>query len=138
MMPEEGEPQSEETAEPLADEPSDSESAEPGDGTSRSRLGRLARRLLEPRELGEDARDLVGTFIETSDRAKSEVVRIAAREVRNYLSELRLKEDLLDLVTSHSLEVRLSVNLKPLEDALRATDEADESAEPEEPVEDEA
>ena len=35
-----------------------------------------------------------------------------AREVRGYLKELKLKETLVDLATSHSLEV--SIKLKPL------------------------
>ena len=134
-MPEEAELQDEESADTAPEPRPDVDST---DSTSRSRLGRLARRLLEPRELGEDARDLVGAFIETSDRAKTEVVRLAAREVRAYLSELRLKEDLLDLVTSHSLEVRLSVNLKPLADAVASETVPDEApipeAEPDEPV----
>ncbi len=76
-----------------------------------SRLYRLGRKLLDR---GDDVRDLASTVIETSDRAKSEMVRMVAREVRNYLDELKLKEDLMDLARSHSLEIGLSLRLKPL------------------------
>lgn len=80
-----------------------------------SRLGRLGRRLLVR---GEDVKELASTLLETSDRAKSEMVRMVAREVRNYLDELKLKEDVLELVRSHSLEINMSIHLKPLADAI--------------------
>jgi len=87
-----------------------------------SRLYRLGRRLLDR---GDDVREIASTVIETSDRAKSEMVRMVAREVRNYLDELRLKEDLMDLARSHSLEIKLSLQLKPL------TPEPEKKTEPE-------
>ena len=80
------------------------------------RFSRLARRLLDRKELAEDTREIVSAVLSTSDRAKTEAVRMVAREVRTYLEELRLKEDLRDLLTSHSLEI--SVHLKPLAAAL--------------------
>lgn len=86
----------------------------PGDTEGRGRLSRFARRLME-RDLSEDARDLVGAVLETSNQAKSELVRMTAREIRGYLEELKLKEDLMSLVSSHSLEIHLSLSLKPLE-----------------------
>ena len=64
---------------------------------------------------GEDVRELAGAFLETSDRAKTEMVKMVAREVRTYLDELHLKEGLLDLARSNSLEVKLSLHLKPLD-----------------------
>jgi len=76
---------------------------------------------MNTQELGEDARELLGAALETSDRAKSEVVRMVAREVRTYLEALRLKEDVMELVRSHSLELHVSMNLKPLEEALART-----------------
>jgi hypothetical protein len=97
-------------------------SAKPGEAASdpeasaRGRLSRLARRLMD-RDLSEDARDLVGAVLETSNQAKSELVRMTAREIRGYLEELKLKEDLMSLVSSHSLEIHLSFSLKPLEGA---------------------
>lgn len=77
----------------------------------RSRLRSLGRRLMNS---GEDVRELAGAFIETSDRAKTEMVKMVAREVRTYLDELRLKEEIIELARSHSLEVKLSLHLKPL------------------------
>ncbi|MEN0061561.1 MAG: hypothetical protein AAGA48_05385 [Myxococcota bacterium] len=78
------------------------------------RLMRFARRLLDRRELAEDTKELITAVLTTSDKAKTEAVRMVAREVRNYLSELRLKDDLMELVRSHSLEISLSMHLKPL------------------------
>lgn len=91
----------------------------------RTLLGRLTRRLRNPGEIGEDAMELLGAVVESSDRAKTEMVRMVAREVRNYLEELRLKDDLRELVTGHSLEVHLSLSLKP----LGGDDDEDESPE---------
>jgi len=96
-------------------------------GGRRSRVLRLARRLMDTREITTDTKEILGTVIGASDRAKTEAVRMAAREVRNYLDELKLKEDVLNLMTSYSLEI--SISLKPLADAI-----ADESKD-EDPVE---
>lgn len=122
-MPEKSDPVEEEVA--SAEEP------------RRSRIGRLARRLMDARELSGDAKELVGAMLETSDRAKTEIVRMTAREVRNYLQELRLKDDLLDLVTSHSLELHVSMSLKPLAKALGGAESepAASSPSPEPPLE---
>lgn len=103
------EPSPEASPEPLFDEPHPhGESAE---GTS-ARVRRFARRLMDRRELAEDTRVLLTAVVNSSDKAKTEAVRMVAREVRTYLSELRLKEDLLELARSHSLEI--SISLKPL------------------------
>ncbi len=107
------------------------ESTEEAEGRS-NRVMRFARRLMDRKELAEDTKDLLWTVMATSDKAKNEAVRIAAKEVRNYLSELKLKEDLLDLATSHSLEI--SISLKPLAHAVERqaarTDEAPDPAPP--------
>lgn len=108
------------------DAPPHTDEVEGRDEPKRSRLGRLARRLMNTQELGEDAREVLGAMLETSDRAKSEVVKMAAREVRTYLEALKLKEDLLELVRSHSLELHVSMNLKPLEAALTSEEEQSE------------
>jgi hypothetical protein len=92
-----------------------------------SRLSRLTRRLLQG---GEDAKELASAVLETSDRAKTEMVRMVAREVRNYLDELKLKEEVLDLVQSHSLELKLSVHLAP----LKKDKAEDEKPEPQVPA----
>lgn len=75
------------------------------------RLYRFGRRLLDR---GDDVRELASAVIESSDRAKTEMVKMVAREVRTYLDELKLKEDVRDLMTKHSLEMHVSFSLKPL------------------------
>ena len=98
-----------EIEEPEFDEGDDDE------GSARPRLlSRLARRLRNPGEIGEDALEMLGAVVESSDRAKTEMVRMVAREVRTYLEELKLKDDVRELITGHSLEMHLSLSLKPL------------------------
>jgi hypothetical protein len=82
---------------------------------------------MDRRDLAEDTKDLLYTVLSTSDKAKTEAVRLTAREVRNYLRELRLKEDLLELMTSHSLEI--SISLKPLAERIREREAAKADAE---------
>jgi hypothetical protein len=101
-----------EAAEPPEDESDSTEDVPP------SRLYRFARKLMDRRELAEDTRELMVAFLSTSDRAKTEMVKMAAREVRTYLEELKLKDDMLNLVRNHSLEVKASFSLKPIEAAL--------------------
>ena len=104
--------------EELADEAgTDSETT---DEVPPSRLYRFARKLMDRRELAEDTRELMVAFLSTSDRAKTEMVKMAAREVRTYLEELKLKDDVLSLVRNHSLEVNASFSLKPIEAALKS------------------
>lgn len=105
----------------MAEDRSDDPGAPPPGEGERVRTGfrRRLGRLLNQRELAEDTREVFSGVLEMSDRAKTEAVRLVAREARNYLDELKIKEDLLDLITSHSLEVQLSVHLKPLADAVR-------------------
>ncbi|MFK7931127.1 MAG: hypothetical protein AB8H79_23280 [Myxococcota bacterium] len=101
---------------------------EPGEDEAEDRprvgLRRRLQRLMDRRDLAEDTREMLGGMLEMSDRAKNEAVRLVAREARNYLEELRVKEEILDLVTSHSLELKMSVHLKPLADAMRDSDSA--------------
>lgn len=83
------------------------------------RFRRLGRRILGDLEEGGsqvrfDAREAVQAFLEGSDKAKTELVRIVAREVRTYLEELGLKDDIHRLLTNYSLEVHASVNLRRL------------------------
>ncbi len=77
----------------------------------------VTKRLQDPRKLSGDAMDVVSAVLETSDRAKSEAVKLVAREVRSYLEALKLKEDVQWLLTNHSLEMHVSMSLKPLADA---------------------
>lgn len=102
------------------DEPSEGASGpDSADEPVRTGFRRRLHRLLDRRDLAEDTREVLGGMLEMSDRAKTEAVRLIAREARNYLEELKIKEDLLDLATSHSLEVNLSLHLKPIADRAR-------------------
>ena len=96
------------------------------------RLRDLARRILTERERPprdaeepgdqeregyvphEAAKDALGAILETGDRAKTEMVRMVAREVRTYLSELKLGEELNHMLRNYKLEVNASFALKPL------------------------
>lgn len=91
---------------PSADDGSEERPKEPG------RLARLGRKLLDK---GDDVKELASAVLESSDRAKTEMVRMVAREVRTYLDELKLKDDIRSLLTKNSLEIRMSFHLKPLE-----------------------
>lgn len=71
-----------------------------------------------------DAREMLGAFLETGDKAKTEVVRLIAREFRSYLDALELGDDIHDLLTNYSLEVHANLHLRPLRDDERAADEA--------------
>ena len=126
---EEGEPQVE-TALPKeepelvldAEDSEDTEAEDEEDEGERGRFARFTRRLLDR----DDGKKVLSAMWETSDRAKTEAVRMMAREVRSYLDALEIKEDLLHLVRSHSLEVTASLRLKPLPPEPKGADD-DES-----------
>lgn len=83
----------------------------------KGRFRRFARRILDENEEGRlriDAREVLHSVLEGGDKAKTEVVRAVAREVRHYLEELGLKDDVHNLLTNYSVEVRASVNLRRL------------------------
>ena len=91
-------------------------------GGARARIRGVAKRLLEDPVGLDDAKELLGTVLDGSDRARTEIVRLVGREVRNYLDGLGLQEDLKHLMENYSLEVSASFHLKPLQ-------QDDESAE---------
>lgn len=91
---------------------------DPVDGTdsgqaenAASRFRKLGRRLMGEERVS--AREVMGAVLEGGDKAKTEVIRVMAREVRSYLEELGLRE----VLTDYSLEVRASFNLRKLTDA---------------------
>lgn len=91
--------------------------------TDKGRFRRLGRRILgdeEGRSLRVDAREILGALAEGGGHAKTEIVRAIAREVRVYLEELGLKEDLHRLATNYSFEVRASVHLRRLDEEEKA------------------
>lgn len=92
-----------------------------GDAEERAEARAEARAEGRPeRTILGDAREVFGAVLEGSDKAKSEVVRAVAREVRNYLDELGLKDDVHNLLTNYSFEIHASVNLRRLADHEKA------------------
>jgi hypothetical protein len=89
------------------------------DDTSRNREPRLrdfARRILsDDGDKGISPREILGAVIDGGDKAKSEVVRLVAKEARVYLEGLGLHEDLHNLMTNYSLDVSASFRLRPVE-----------------------
>ena len=110
-----------EAEEPLPEEDVQDGNTTPEAAGTVGRLKRLGRRLMSKEDLADDTREILGAMLETSDKAKTEVVKLVAREVRTYLEELKVMDDLKDLMTSHSLELKVSMNLKPL---VEASDDA--------------
>ncbi len=86
------------------------------EGPKEPRLRDLAKRLLsdDDQRIGVSPREVIGAVIDGGDKAKSEVVRMVAREVRTYLEGLGLHEDVRHLMTNYSLDVHASFSLKPL------------------------
>ncbi len=83
----------------------------------RPSLRGFARRILREGEDDErriDPRELVGAVLDTGDKAKTEIVRLLAREVRGYLEALELHKDLRHILTNYSLDVHTSLSLRPL------------------------
>lgn len=92
------------------------------DDTKRGREPRLrdfARRLLaDDEDGGISPREVLGAVIDGGDKAKTELVRMVAREVRTYLEGLGLHEDVRHLMTNYSLDVSASFRLRPLSDEV--------------------
>ena len=94
------------------------------DETKRGREPRLrdfARRLLtDDEEKGISPREVLGAVIDGGDKAKTELVRMVAREVRTYLEGLGLHEDVLHLMTNYSLDVSARFRLRPLTEEVES------------------
>lgn len=81
-------------------------------------------------------RDLLGAVLSSSDKVKTEAVRMVGREVRTYLEGLGLDEAILHVMTNYSLEVNASFSLKPLAEVMEPESEsAPPNEEPEEQAE---
>jgi hypothetical protein len=93
------------------------------------RLRDLARRILADRERPardpeeeserdgyvplETAREMMASLLETGDRAKTEMVRMVAREVRHYLTELKLGHELRNMLDNYELDVHATFAFRP-------------------------
>ena len=86
-------------------------------------LRNLARRIFEGEREDDEreerppderrTRELLISALATGDKAKTEIVRLVAREVRSYLEALELHKDLHYILTNYSLDVQASFSLKP-------------------------
>ena len=82
------------------------------DEETQGRIFRFAKKLMDRKELGVDTRELLHSMAVTSDKAKTEAMKLIAREVRNYLDEMHLEDMIHQVLQSYSVEV--SIRLKPL------------------------
>jgi hypothetical protein len=95
-------------------------------------LRSIARKLRKNSD--QDDGSILGSVLETGDKAKTEIVRMIAKEVRGSLEALEIHKDLKHILTNYSLEVKASINLKELiqdDEAEKADDsptEADSEA----------
>lgn len=64
-------------------------------------------------------REAVGYIVEVADNTRKEVVRVAAREFREFLESANLTEELVRLLTSVSFEVRTEVRFVPTDQKLK-------------------
>jgi hypothetical protein len=94
------------------------ESNENDDERKGGRFRRFGRKILgeldEGRPIRVEAREALGVLLDSGDRAKTDMVRAVAREVRNYIDELGLKQDVANLLTNYSFEVKASIHLRRL------------------------
>jgi hypothetical protein len=71
-------------------------------------------------------RELINKTLDGVDTAKSEAVAVVGRELRTFLSNLNVGEELSKILTSVSFEVRMQVRFVPNEDGtLRASVKSD-------------
>ena len=89
------------------------------DEPNKSVLRSIARKLTKT---GEDE-SILGSVLETGDKAKTEIVRMIAKEVRGYLEALELHKDLKHILTNYSLEINASFSLKELNKGEEAPEE---------------
>ncbi len=91
------------------------ESKEPKEPKEAGILRKISRRILGDNDLSNvEPKEVLHVLLETGDKAKTEIVRLLAREVRSYLEAMDLHNDVRDLLGNYSLEVKASFSLKPL------------------------
>ena len=90
------------------------------DDTKRGQEPRLRDFARRPRMTRTEASAsrVLGAVIDGGDKAKTELVRMVAREVRTYLEGLGLHEDVRHLMTNYSLDVSASFRLRPLSEEV--------------------
>lgn len=90
----------------------------------------LLRRTVETAQATEDVirgmvgeirlpKEAVGYIIEVADTTKKEVVRVAAREFREFLESANLTDEVAKLLTTLSFEIRTEIRFIPNDQALK-------------------
>lgn len=64
-------------------------------------------------------KEAVHTIVEIADTTKKEVVRVAAREFRDFLESARFNDELAKILTGLSLEIKTEIRFVPNADALK-------------------
>lgn len=91
--------------------------SEPEDNQGRTGFRKFAKKILSDDEgnTAVDPKEMLSSLLQLSDKARTETVRLIAKEFRGYLDALEIKDDVHDLLTSYSVEVNASFRLKPVE-----------------------
>lgn len=90
----------------------------------------ILRRTVETAQATEDVirgmvgeiklpKEAVGYIIEVADTTKKEVVRVAAREFREFLESANLTDELAKMLTTLSFEIRTEIRFIPNDQALK-------------------
>jgi hypothetical protein len=66
-------------------------------------------------------KEAVGYIVEVADNTRREVVRVAAREFREFLESANLTEEMVRLLTAVSFEVRTEIRFVPNDQRLKPT-----------------
>jgi hypothetical protein len=92
------------------------------DVQSRTGFRKFAKKILSDEDGNSpvDPKEMLSSLLQLSDKARTETVRLVAKEFRGYLDALEIKEDLHDFMTSYSVEVKASFRLKPVKKSKSA------------------
>ncbi len=96
---------------------------------SRTGFRKFAKKILSDDEGNTtvDPKEMLSSILQLSDKARTETVRLLAKEFRGYLDALEIKDDVHDLLTSYSVEVQASFRLKPVKKKpVKQKDSSDE------------
>lgn len=97
--------------------------SESEDNQGRTGFRKFAKKILsdEDGKTTVDPKEMLSSILQLSDKARTETVRLLAREFRGYLEALEIKDDVHDLLTSYSVEVNASFRLKPVKKSSSTT-----------------
>ena len=111
--------------------------SESEEGQNRTGFRKFAKKILSDDEGNKtvDPKEMLSSLLQLSDKARTETVRLVAKEFRGYLEALEIKEDVHDFLTSYSVEVNASFRLKPVRKSSAKESNGHDAEESEEPSE---